>query len=241
MDTIKKRAIRAAVLVREQLAGRNRQEPPIYLPDYAWNEIVKLRRQLELVRRRGWQGAAKRISEDLTDALESFHRQLENTLRVCQSRPAPRSDSTAADIFRDLLALQGEFEQLEIDLEGHTLSVTTDPIRLEDRYFGPFEIRLDWEQLGSPSPYYVVALDPHPAAKNQDVTHPHVQDEQLCEGEGRAAVRAALTEGRLHDFFLLVSQTLHTYGEGSAYVELEHWDGIPCDDCSAPDVSGQAW
>jgi hypothetical protein len=78
-----------------------------------------------------------------------------------------------------------------------------------------------------------VALDPHPAAKDTDVTHPHVQEEQLCEGDGRSAVRAALAEGRLYDFFLLVSQLLHTYGRGSAYVELDHWDGIPCDDCNA--------
>ena len=104
----------------------------------------------------------------------------------------------------------------------------------KDLYFGPFEIRLDWRQLGSATPYRVVALDPHPAAKDTDVTHPHVQEEQLCEGEGRSAVRAALAEGRLYDFFLLVSQLLHTYGRGSAYVELDNWDGIPCDDCNAP-------
>ena len=114
------------------------------------------------------------------------------------------------------------------------LSVTTDRIVLEDIYLGPLQIRLDWQRLGlSSQPYRVVALDPHPAAKSDDITHPHVQDEQLCEGEGRSAIRAALAECRLHDFFLLVSQVLHTYGQGSAYVELDDWDGVPCEECGA--------
>jgi hypothetical protein len=87
--------------------------------------------------------------------------------------------------------------------------------------------------LGETQPYRVVALDPKPSAKRDDVTHPHVQDEQLCEGEGRAAVQAALAEGRFHDFFLLVSQTLQTYARGSAFVELDDWNGIPCDQCGS--------
>jgi hypothetical protein len=40
-----------------------------------------------------------------------------------------------------------------------------------------------------------------------------------------------MAESRLHDFFLLVSQLLHTYGKGSSYVELPNWAGTPCDDC----------
>ena len=40
-----------------------------------------------------------------------------------------------------------------------------------------------------------------------------------------------MTECRFYDFFLLVSQVLHTYGRGSAYVELDDWSGVPCDDC----------
>jgi hypothetical protein len=102
---------------------------------------------------------------------------------------------------------------------------------LEDVHLGNFEIRLDWGDLGRHQPYRVVALDPHPAARREDVTHPHVQEGSLCEGEGSLAIRAALAECRLHDFFLLVSQLLHTYGRGSAYVELDNWFGVPCDDC----------
>jgi hypothetical protein len=129
------------------------------------------------------------------------------------------------------LALYDEFEDVEIDLDKHTLSVTTDRIVLGYIGLGRFEIRLDWKHLGSSCAYRVVALDPNPATKSEDITHPHVQDEQLCEGDGRAAVQVALTECRFYDFFLLISQLLHTYGRGSAYVELDNWDAMPCEDC----------
>jgi hypothetical protein len=61
--------------------------------------------------------------------------------------------------------------------------------------------------------------------------HPHVQGNQLCEGDGRAPIRQALAEGRLFDFFLLVRQVLQTYNAGSAYVCLTEWHGIECRDC----------
>ena len=107
-----------------------------------------------------------------------------------------------------------EFEAVDIDLGEHELSVTTDRIVLEGINLGSFKIRLDWHLLGFSSAYRVMALDPNPAAKNEDITHPHVQDGNLCEGEGRSAVQAALEECRLYDFFLLVSRLLHTYGRG---------------------------
>ena len=111
------------------------------------------------------------------------------------------------------------------------ISITTDPIVLDDTHLGPFQVRLDWNRLGSHQPYRVVALDPHPAAANEAVTHPHVQEEHLCEGEGRAGIESALNTGRLCDFFLIVSRLLGTYARGSAFVELDDWEGIRCQDC----------
>ena len=211
----KKTALRAAVLIHEQLAGDKRQEMPISLPDYSWNKIQQLRRQIDLASRRGWHRAAARLTEDLAGAMDGCRRELENVLRVLQSHQRQRHVASASEIYRDILALADEFEAVDIDLGEHELSVTTDRIVLEGINLGPFEIRLDWHLLGSSSAYRVVALDPNPAAKNEDVTHPHVQDGSLCEGEGRSAVQAALEECRLYDFFLLVSRLLHTYGRGS--------------------------
>ena len=76
-----------------------------------------------------------------------------------------------------------------------------------------------------------MALDPNPAATNEAVTHPHVNDETVCEGDGQARIRRALGEGRLFDFFVMVDRILHTYAPGRAFVELDQWYGRSCHDC----------
>ena len=138
MDPINKTAMRAAVLIHEQLAGGTRHDLPIYLPEYSWNNIQQLRRQIDLARQRGWHAAAARLTEDLAGALDDCRRELENALRALQSRPTERQVSSASDIYRDILALYDEFEEVDIDLDEHTLSVTTDRIVLEYVTLGPF-------------------------------------------------------------------------------------------------------
>jgi len=232
MIATNKALTRAAVLIHAQSVSSNRPECSLYLPTHAWARIQQFQRQIGLARRRGWHGAAARLTKDLVSALNACRGGLEDSLRQLPSRPAEGRRCSALDIYRDLAALKDEFQQLDIDLKQHELAVTTDRILLDDFDFGPFQIRLDWHKLGSPQPYRVVALEPYPAARNEDVTHPHVQQEQLCEGEGRAAIRAALSDCRLYDFFLLVSRLLHTYARGSAFVELGRWGGVPCETCS---------
>ena len=99
------------------------------------------------------------------------------------------------EIFRDLTALQEEFSEVECNLKRPTISVVTQEVTLEGVELGRFEIILDLRCLDEHQPYEVTALDPSPAASNADVTHPHVETGKLCEGEGRAAIRAALSQG----------------------------------------------
>ena len=232
MDPINKKALKAAVLIHEHMAAGQRRDASVYLPEYSWNSVQQLRRQIEMARERGWHRAAASLAEDLGRRLDDCRRELESALHALRACPAERPVSPASDVYRDILALYDEFEEVEIDLKGHELSVTTDCIVLEDVTLGPFQIRLDWERMGcSSQPYRVVATEPNPPAARDNVTHPHVQDEQLCEGDGRPAIRAALAECRLYDFMLLVSQVLHTYARGSGYVELADWDGTPCEGC----------
>jgi hypothetical protein len=211
----------------------------IYLPDYTWAQIQRLKRQITLAQERGWHAAASLLAIDLADTCRDFHRRLETAFRGMDARNVPRLQPTVSAIYRDLLALRQEFGEVEIDLAAREVAVTTDTIELEGVSLGDFQIRLTWSEIGHGSqPYRVVALDPHPPARRDDVTHPHVQDEKLCEGEGRPAIAAALAESRFYDFFLLVDQLLHNYGRGSAYVELDQWNGVPCSDCGAPEVAG---
>jgi hypothetical protein len=106
---------------------------------------------------------------------------------------------------------------------------------LEDHYFGEFEIQLRLGNLAEmkrhSSTYRIVALDPHPASCNEAVTHPHVSDEHLCEGDAGAAIESALTNGRICDFFQLVHSVLTTYNPRSPFVSLDDWEGRPCHDC----------
>ena len=109
--------------------------------------------------------------------------------------------------------------------------MTTEPIVFDDFYLGPFEIRLSFHDACDTLSYEVLACDPCPAATSDEVTHPHVEANQLCEGDGRPMIRQALQQGNLADFFLIVRQILATYNSASAYVQLDQWAGRDCPDC----------
>ena len=47
------------------------------------------------------------------------------------------------EIYAELMGLVDEFPEVEFDLRGHTLSVVTDPVTLDDMSLGPFRIELD--------------------------------------------------------------------------------------------------
>ncbi len=232
MHEYDKRALRAAVLIHEHLTSDATAMDPIPMPEHAWQRAQRLKRQLVWARERGWRLAEKALLRQLADTVQRLQLELEGGGRRVEARCRPRPAIRPADIYRDIVALDQEFSGLDIDLSSHELAVTTDSIVLEGIELGAFEICLDWSQIGAAQqPYCVVALDPHPAARNEEVTHPHVQDQHLCEGDGRSAIAGALAAGRVYEFFVLVSQVLHTYGQGSAYIELDKWDGVLCDDC----------
>ena len=159
--------------------------------------------------------------------------ELAHLLSRLPAAPPYKKLTTVGDIYRDLLAVEDEFEEINFDRKRRWLSVTTEPIELEGIYLGPFEIRLIW----GPTPdrevptYRVIARDPHPAESRDNVTHPHVLDEVLCEGDGKHAIRQAFAQGRLLDFFTLVAGVLRNYNPESPFVELAMWYGQSCSDC----------
>jgi hypothetical protein len=139
-----------------------------------------------------------------------------------------------ADIYADIEALKDEFADFKFDLSHKTISVITEPIVLEDVHFGSFEIRLhinDLPNLYNDQCYRIIALEPNKAGSDPNVTHPHVSCERLCEGDGYTAIRKAIEQGRLCDFFTLVLGVLNTYNPDSPYVKIEDWDGYSCYDC----------
>lgn len=228
-----KQDIRLAIELYDTLRTKLSQAEPQRLPLAAWQRCQSLHRRLELARQHGWLRAEQRMLGELRTAagqLQVEAAQLERTLAGPSHEYLTQQPH---DIYRDLQTIRREFGGLRYDGNARYVSVTTEPIELEEVYLGEFEIRLDLNNLSTDRPlsYRIVALDPHPAATNDCVTHPHVQDDQLCEGEGHHAIQTALRQGRLLDFFQVAAHLLGTYNASSPFVSLAAWYGAECSDC----------
>ena len=231
MNTKQRLTLRAAQAIREAIVCRITQDQYWTLPEPAWNDCNRLARLIGNAKWRGWADARRTLEQQLTrsvaeciDELVQVRTRLEDWHRLANV-PSER------DIFADLLALNTEFDEVQIDIPNTTVAVETDRIVLRKIDLGPFRIALDWSNLSRHRPYQVIAQDPNPAASSSETTHPHVRDSYLCEGDGRCAIRNALQQGRLLDFFVLVRQVLETYSPDTAYVKLTDWDGRNCSDC----------
>ena len=189
------------------------------------------RRRLAIAQQRNWRAAAHDATLRLIGALEVLQSRTRVVLTVLTPQLSPPLAVTQREIVNDIRSLRREFDEVTIDLKNHLLTVRTDDIDFDEVCLGAFDIQLQWRAARTSFDYHVVAVDPNPAASNSDTTHPHVQNESLCEGEGATAIRRALADGRIYDFFCIVDRILKTYNGGSAYVSLEDWSGIECSDC----------
>jgi hypothetical protein len=206
------------------------ERPRVYAPEDEWLELKERTRRLQTAEYHGWAKAAAQTRAGLlldAERLVNRLRDVMTTLRNDERRSTP----SLRTIYEELCGAQEEFGGVE--LEDGVVAVTTEPIELEGISLGPFQIRLEIGRITSEMTFTVVALEPNPAASSNATTHPHVNDDGLCPGEGRRAIHASLAEGRLFDFFSLVDRILHTYARGAAFVELNRWQGIPCHDCDA--------
>jgi len=181
---------------------------------------------------KSWFGSAEKIKTRVSRNLNDFSYHLQQFKNLADSDeiklPKP------AVIFADLMQVEDEFGDFQFDLKAGTVSVTTDPITLDEIPFGSFEIRLSIDEVSklySESPYRIIALEPNPTATDDNVTHPHVSGEKLCEGDGHVAIHKAIEQGRICDFFTMVVNILQTYNPDSPYVALSDWDGVCCYDC----------
>jgi hypothetical protein len=224
---------RAALLIRQGIIERRADAKAIRLPEGPWSDCASTWRQIQIASARGWHRASVQLRGQLLRQVDYVRNYLHQVSLELQELRSAGTLPREGEIYHELLALQAEFDDVQCDFDAGELCVTTPSVTFEGVYLGPFQIRLDWSRLDGSTAYRIVALEPNPAASNDSVTHPHVSDEQLCEGDGRQAIRAALDEGRLFDFFLLVGRIVATYASGRAYVEMSHWCGSPCNGCDA--------
>ena len=196
------------------------------------HEVAHGSRKLALALSRDWLAASEECCKSITRHLSQIPYCVSKLESLMDRRH--KEVPTLGTILDELKAVQEEFDDVAFNGEENALCAITEPITLEDTYLGPFRIALYLDKLHEMvhrMPYYIIAIEPHPAAKDEAITHPHVSNEVLCEGDGSAAIRAALEEGRLSDFFVMVRGVLTTYNPDSPYVSLADWDGTPCYDC----------
>ena len=223
--------LRAAARIHQQLLATQTRADA--LPEVCWEESRRLVRMIHKANTHHLSLASRKLQQQLPAALRRLRDQLEDYRRR-ESSASELIVPTQRQVYEDLAALEQEFFEVKFDLQHGRVTASTDPIELEGVYLGPFAIVFQWHRLGETSaPFEVVAQDPHPAASHSETTHPHVQDDELCEGEARVPLRRALEQGRLLDFFLIVRQVLENYNPDSAYVALDRWDAVGCSDCGA--------
>ncbi len=231
MDIHQRQMLRVATAIHEQLTEPRATSGGGELPHSAWAFCGDSLRRMRLARQHGWTQAAARQRQYLANHLVCLQGELASLVNALEVPRQSATSSSVTEIYRDICSLSREFDKVVWDLRCKTLSIHTEPISLEGIYLGPFEIQLDIRGMPDSDCYRVIALDPQPAVSNEEVIHPHVQDEQLCEGVGKMAIRRALRDGRIADFFLIVTNLLRTYNGGSPYVALADWNGTRCEDC----------
>jgi hypothetical protein len=196
------------------------------------HEIAHGSRNMALALTRNWFAASEECCKSIVRHLGQIPYSVSKLESLMDRRY--KEVPNLSTILEELKAVQAEFDDVAFNSDESALCVVTEPITLEDVYLGRFRILLALDKCGElyhKVPYYVVAIDPHPAAKDEAITHPHVSNEMLCEGDGAAAIRAALEDGRLCDFFVMVRGILTTYNPDSPYISLADWDGVACYDC----------
>ena len=208
-------------------------------------EVLKIRRRFAWADERRMQVAKTSQFDQLVRLLRGLSCQIDSIqARLAEVQQDPKQ-LTVAETLAELTQLETEFDQQVVfELGNQTLSVTTEPIELEGVFLGAFTIQLKLARLRDTSHsrcYSVIADEPNPASGNDHVTHPHVSHDEMCEGDAGTPIRAALAQGRLCDFFILVRSVLQTYNPESPYIRLDEWDGTPCHDCGTSMCSDETY
>ncbi len=224
--------LRVARQLQERVVAAARQPAPATFPDAGWEELQKLRRQTHKALQHELAAAAAELQRQQQRTVQRLLRELDAWCTARESADTRLTRCNSVDeIYRDLLNLEAEFDEVRIERREQRLTVRTESIALDGIDFGAFDIVLNWGDIGDGTPYEVVAVTPLRCAADESVTHPHVQSDMLCAGDGKVPIDRALARGDLFGFFVIVRQVLQTYNESSAYKSLDEWFGADCPRC----------
>ena len=149
--------------------------------------LARLLRRIEIASSRNWHAAQTLAVSDFrrtTEQMENLLVETKTTISEVSQQPSVKTN----EVFLDLMALRQEFDDIRFDAETKILSGVSRRIQLEDLNLGCFRIELHLETLSGRGHYEVIAVDTNRASSNDSVTHPHVQDDRLCEGDALSLI-----------------------------------------------------
>jgi len=223
---------RLAGRLANQIARFYGASSPVVLEQALWFRAQRMLSQLNGLSGRNWTAAEQHVRRQFLTTVKRLYDGLGRIIREMPAGGQIPEPPGQRQIYEDLLACRDEFDNFELDLRNQTLSVTTSEITLEGISFGRFQIRADLRSLVSGASYQVIAKTPNRPSTRSDITHPHVMDDGLCEGDAAGPLACAMRTGRLCDFFEIIQQTLRTYNAESAYASISAWnDEIQCHAC----------
>ncbi len=222
--------IRTARELHQRLAKPG-YPPAIELPENEWRQLQKIlgRRQQAIIRH--WPVARRHCDAAAIQAIDALVANL-GTMRNRLAADEPPPECSYREVYEDVAALSGEFADVTPDFTRKTLSVQTEPITLDGTSLGEFRIVVSWQSLSRDNFSYRIEPVDNQYTHDGSTSHPHVSGGHLCEGNGGYALDRATQQGRLFDFLLIIRSILETYNHESAYVSLDEWGGIRCQQCN---------
>jgi hypothetical protein len=121
---------------------------------------------------------------------------------------------------------------------GPAYIVKTEPIRLQRRNFGVFDMVLilypDFKKGMSPYDTATIAETPFSisAGNYSGIVHPHVLNEHICLGEHAVLAENFLRFGYLYEYFDICNRVLHSYNSDRPYARIDNWQAIMCGECN---------
>jgi hypothetical protein len=128
-------------------------------------EMASQSKKLGISLTHNWFFAAKKCRTGVSRSLDDLQYLMQKAKQFV-NEPVPEIPNVSF-LIEELRGLQLEFGDIDYNYEKNTLSVVTESITLEDVYLGAFKIQLNLNKLSelySDRAYYVIALNPNPAA-----------------------------------------------------------------------------
>jgi len=232
MPTFDRERWRAATDITQALREYVAQSAPAWDPSGPCFEITKLQRLRDDAIARNWHAAARQLSERLHLRLRWLQTDLTGCVRQFAIQSGEEWPVSTRGVYDELSALAEDFDRVTVDRRQHTVTAVTDPVELDGVHLGRFVVVWDWSELGDNRECRVMAEEPRHPAGREDITHPHVQDDRLCEGDAQRPLQHALRTGRLSDYFSIIARVLATYNDESAFVSIYDWSRRRCPWCN---------